>query len=99
MAKNRLHTITAADIRDATFGKPPIGQQGYRHEDVDNFLRMIAERLDAGQLVSPKEVHAITFRRPPMFQRGYNAVEVDEFLDRLALAAQQELTRRERDSH
>jgi DivIVA domain-containing protein len=99
VANNRLQSITAADIRDAAFGKPPIGQQGYRHEDVDNFLEMIAERLDAGQPVSPKEVHAVTFGRPPLFQRGYNVDEVDEFLDRLALAAQQELTRRERESH
>ncbi|WP_431241022.1 DivIVA domain-containing protein (plasmid) [Mycolicibacterium aichiense] len=96
MAKNRITTVAAADVRNMTFGKPPIGQQGYRHEDVDNFLDMIADRLDAGLLVSPTEVHAVTFRRPPMFHRGYNCDDVDEFLDRLARAAQHELQRRER---
>ncbi|WP_431236065.1 DivIVA domain-containing protein (plasmid) [Mycolicibacterium psychrotolerans] len=96
MAKKRITTITAADVRATTFGKPPVGQQGYRHEDVDNFLEMIADRLESGLLVSPKEVQGVTFRRPPMFQRGYNCDDVDEFLDRLSLAAQQELQRRER---
>jgi DivIVA domain-containing protein len=76
--------ITAADVRAVRFGKPPFGRRGYDENEVDEFLRAVAESLAQGagsSRVDADRVHEIAFRKPKLGSRGYDEDEVDAFLD------------------
>lgn len=74
-------TVTAADVRTAEFAKPPFGQRGYDRKSVDDFLQLVARRLDGRGHLSADDVRHIAFPKPPMFQRGYRTDEVDRLLE------------------
>ena len=38
--------LTADDVRSATFERPPWGKRGYDEKSVDDFLQLVARRLD-----------------------------------------------------
>ncbi|MFN3004021.1 DivIVA domain-containing protein [Mycolicibacterium wolinskyi] len=73
--------LTAEDVRNAEFSKPPIGKRGYDKKSVDDFLQLVARRLDGRGHLSADDVRNIGFPKPPMFQRGYDEDEVDALLD------------------
>lgn len=81
--------LTAADVHDVAFSKPPFGRRGYNEDEVDDFLELLERRLgDPTGVRSPTaaDVAAVSFSNPPMGKRGYDEDEVDAFL---ALAVQQ----------
>ncbi|BAX90430.1 DivIVA domain-containing protein [Mycobacterium shigaense] len=88
MPKSRRELLTADDVREVTFSSPPIGERGYRRDDVDDLLRRIEERLESHNRLSAQEVRTAVFRPPPLFRRGYHEDQVDEFLDRAVVAIQ-----------
>src|SRR5919201_1000859 len=76
--------VSATDVHNVAFGKPPFGKRGYDEGEVDAFLRRVAETLaqppGPGQ-VTAAEVHDVAFRKPRLGSRGYDEDEVDAFLD------------------
>ena len=77
-------SLTAEDVRSATFSKPPLGKRGYDEKSVNDFLQRAAQRLDGLGPLSADDVRSVCFPKPPMFSRGYHEDEVDAFLDELA---------------
>jgi DivIVA domain-containing protein len=73
--------LTPDDIRDAAFGKPPIGKRGYDMAQVDEFLDQLEATLRGASGLTAADVRAVTFAKPPIGQRGYDEDEVDAFLD------------------
>ncbi|OBG55621.1 cell division protein DivIVA [Mycolicibacterium fortuitum] len=73
--------LTAEDVRSTEFSKPPLGKRGYDKKSVDDFLALVARRLDGRGHLGPDDVRTIVFPKPPMFQRGYDENEVDRLLD------------------
>ena len=43
------HPLTAEQIRNVAFSKPPLGKRGYREDDVDAFLSRVEQQLRAHQ--------------------------------------------------
>ena len=76
--------ITAQDVRDAVFPKPPMGKRGYDEKSVNDFLQLVARRLDGRGHLSADDVRGVKFPKPPVFKRGYHDGTVDELLDRVA---------------
>jgi DivIVA domain-containing protein len=80
--------LTAEQVHNVAFGKPPIGQRGYNEDQVDAFLDVVeaALREPAGRALTADQVRRVAFSKPPIGMRGYNKDEVDQFLE--AVAAQ-----------
>jgi DivIVA domain-containing protein len=79
----RRPRLTAADIHNVVFSKPPFGKRGYNEDEVDAFLDLIEARLlnPSNRFPTAAEVHNVAFNKPPIGKRGYNEDEVDAFLD------------------
>ena len=77
-------TLTAQDVRGATFNKPPLGRRGYNEDEVHAFLQLAALRLDGNGRLSADDVRDVAFSKPRIGKRGYHEDEVDAFLDALA---------------
>ena len=73
--------LTADDVRSAVFSSPPFGKRGYQKKSVDDFLQLVARRLEGRGHLTAADVRNIVFPTPPMFKRGYNEDQVDAFLD------------------
>ncbi|CDP87178.1 MULTISPECIES: DivIVA domain-containing protein [Mycolicibacterium] len=73
--------LTAEDVRSTEFSKPPLGKRGYDKKSVDDFLALVARRLDGRGHLGAEDVRNIAFPKPPLFQRGYNEDDVDALLD------------------
>ncbi|AHH17010.1 divIVA domain-containing protein [Nocardia nova SH22a] len=74
--------LTADDIRDVAFGKPPLGRSGYAQDAVDAFLDRIEGEFRSGRFtLTAADIREIAFARPRFGRRGYNEEEVDAFLD------------------
>ncbi|MEU5691665.1 DivIVA domain-containing protein [Actinosynnema sp. NPDC020468] len=73
--------LSAQDLRQVSFHRPPPGMPGYDEHEVDEFLDRIEETLRGRDDVSEDEVRRKRFRgaRP-----GYHAAEVDVFMDLVA---------------
>jgi len=84
MADDGDDPVTLDEVRRTFFRDPPLGQQGYRREDVGDFVVTVEERLLGRNTLSADEVREVRFRRPKIFRRGYHPEDVDEFLDRVA---------------
>ena len=78
--------VTAEKVREAVFAKPPMGKRGYDEKSVDDFLQLVARRLDGRGHLSSDDVRLIRFRKCAVFKRGYDATEVDAFMARIAVA-------------
>ncbi|MFC9994378.1 DivIVA domain-containing protein [Nocardia sp. NPDC127526] len=74
-------SLTADDVHDVAFRKPPFGVRGYRESDVDAFLDRVEATLRGADHLTAADVREAAFRRPPFGQRGYDETEVDAFLD------------------
>lgn len=85
--------LTAADVHDVAFSKPPLFKRGYNEDEVDALLERVEEALrdPAGRHgITAAELDGVRFSKPPMGKRGYNEDDVDAFLDRVRI----EFTRR-----
>ncbi|MBP2340756.1 DivIVA domain-containing protein [Saccharothrix coeruleofusca] len=73
--------LTAQDLRQVTFHRPPPGLPGYDESQVDAFLDRVEETLRGRDDVTEQDVRRMRFRpaRP-----GYHAAEVDAFLELVA---------------
>ncbi|UZK92617.1 MULTISPECIES: DivIVA domain-containing protein [Mycobacterium ulcerans group] len=78
-----FHSVSHSELLDPALPKSPFGKQGYRYDDVDVFLRLIADELQGSDL-SESDIHSITFRCAAPLTRGYDTESVDRFLDRIA---------------
>ncbi len=78
--------LTADDVRDAAFSKPPIGRRGYNEDEVDEFLDWVVAHLEGRRALTADDVRAVAFGKPPWGKRGYNEDDVDALLDRIAEA-------------
>lgn len=81
--------LTAEDVRSTVFSKPPLGKRGYDRKSVDDFLSLVARRLDGRGHLSGDDVRSIAFPKQPMFQRGYDEDEVDGLLDAVVATLEQ----------
>jgi DivIVA domain-containing protein len=83
--------LTADDVSQATFARPPANRRGYNANDVDDFLDMVEETLTGRRRLTADDVRQVTFDTAPS-KRAYDEDEVDEFVDRIT----EELDRRAR---
>jgi DivIVA domain-containing protein len=72
--------MNAEDVYRIQFSSPPAGNHGYRMDEVDSLLDVVAARLKMRNHLTAEEVRGIAFRRAPV-DRGYDTQEVDHFLD------------------
>jgi DivIVA domain-containing protein len=72
--------LTANDVRNATFSKPPLGYRGYNKDEVNAFMDLVAARLEGRGRLTAADIHNVAFGKPELFKRGYNEDEVDAFL-------------------
>lgn len=85
--------LTAADVHDVAFSKPPMFKRGFDEDEVDAFLERVEAALrdrTARGGVTSAELHDVRFSKPPMGKRGYNEDEVEAFLELVRI----EFTRR-----
>ncbi|SMD23725.1 DivIVA domain-containing protein [Lentzea albidocapillata] len=75
--------LTAADIRNIAFHRPPRGRRGYQESQVDAFLDRIEATLLGQDNLTSKDVRDIRFSRPLIGRRGYDETEVDGFLGQI----------------
>ncbi len=73
--------LSAQDLRQVAFHRPPPGQPGYHEQQVDDFLDRIEATLLGRDDVTEQDVRRMRFHpaRP-----GYHAAEVDVFMDLVA---------------
>ncbi|MEU7475532.1 DivIVA domain-containing protein [Lentzea sp. NPDC042327] len=72
--------LTAKDIRNVAFHRPPRGRRGYQESQVDAFLDRIEATLLGQDNLTGKDVRDVRFSRPLIGRRGYDETEVDAFL-------------------
>ena len=80
--------MTANDVRQIRFSRPPIGKRGYNEQQVDDLLDLIEAELTRreqrpsapGQL-SGAVIRETLFGKPGFGKRGYHEDEVDAFLE------------------
>jgi DivIVA domain-containing protein len=77
-------SLTAEDVRSASFEKPPWGKRGHDEKSVNDFLQLVARRLDGRGYLSAADVGGVRFTKPPFGRRGYHQDEVDALLDEIA---------------
>jgi DivIVA domain-containing protein len=83
--------LTAEQVHNVAFSKPPLFKRGYNEDEVDAFLERVEAVLrDSTGGVSATDLHHVAFSRSPSGRRGYNEAEVDAFVERVRV----ELTRR-----
>ncbi|MDX8056397.1 DivIVA domain-containing protein [Lentzea sp. BCCO 10_0798] len=75
--------LTAADIRNIAFHRPPRGRRGYQESQVDAFLDRIEATLLGQDNLTAKDVRDVRFSRPLIGRRGYDETEVDGFLGQI----------------
>jgi DivIVA domain-containing protein len=75
--------LTANDVRETIFGKPPWGKRGYNEDEVDGFVARVVARLEGGGRLTADDVHHVAFSKPSIGKRGYNEDEVDAFLEQV----------------
>ena len=61
-----------------------VGKRGYDEKSVNDFLQLVARRLDGRGHLTADDVRDVRFPKPPVFKRGYHDGTVDELLDRIA---------------
>ncbi|KRE27303.1 cell division protein DivIVA [Mycobacterium sp. Soil538] len=78
--------LTAEDLRNVTFEKPPWGKRGYDEKSVQDFVALAARRLDGRGHLSADDVRAVRFNKPAFGKRGFDGNQVDALLDDIAAA-------------
>lgn len=75
--------LTAADVRNVAFHRPPRGRRGYQESQVDAFLDRIEATLRGQDNLTGKDIRDVRFSRPLIGRRGYDETEVDAFLSQV----------------
>ena len=75
--------LSPADVRTVKFPRHARAGQGYDVEQVNGFLRRLADALSGRIRVHPDEVRSVVFHRAVADQRGYDPRPVDDFLARV----------------
>ena len=75
--------LTAADVRNIAFHRPPRGRRGYQESQVDAFLDRIEATLLGQDNLTGKDIRDVRFSRPLIGRRGYDETEVDGFLGQI----------------
>jgi DivIVA domain-containing protein len=78
--------LTADDVRETIFGRPPWGKRGYNEDEVDDFIAQVVARLEGRGGLTAGAVHDMAFSKPPIGKRGYNENEVDALLEAVEAA-------------
>ncbi|BBX67336.1 DivIVA domain-containing protein [Mycolicibacterium psychrotolerans] len=78
--------LTAEDLRNVTFEKPPWGKRGYDEKSVQDFVALAARRLDGRGHLSADDVRAVRFNKPAFGKRGFDENQVDALLEDIAAA-------------
>ena len=76
--------LSAQDVYQVAFHRPPPGQRGYDEEQVDAFLDRIEDTLRSKDILTREDVLLARFRPAPPGRRGYDVEEVNTFLDLVA---------------
>ena len=75
--------LTADDVRNVSFSKPPLGEAGYDESRSTDFRKPAVRRLEGRGQLSADDVRGVRLRTPPILQRGYDQDEVDALLTTL----------------
>jgi DivIVA domain-containing protein len=78
--------LTADELRNMTFDKPPWGKRGYDEKSVRDLVALAARRLDGRGHLSAADVRAVRFNKPKLGKRGYDENQVDALLHQIASA-------------
>ena len=78
--------VTAEQLRNLTFAKPPWGKRGYNEKAVTDFVALCARRLDGKGHLTADDVRNVRFNKPSLGKRGFDVNQVDELLDQIASA-------------
>ncbi|MGW5382838.1 DivIVA domain-containing protein [Nocardia sp. NPDC003963] len=75
--------MTPEDIHQIAFARAPFGRRGYREQDVDELLDLIAAALAGRATLTSEDLRRGVRTAPSVFQRGYHPDEVDSFLEQV----------------
>ncbi|WP_280440057.1 DivIVA domain-containing protein, partial [Nocardia cyriacigeorgica] len=78
-----MTAVTPEDVGRTTFALTPPGLRGYRTDEVDAFLELVAATLGGSGVLTADDLRQVSFGAPRGGRRGYRAEQVDEFLDRV----------------
>lgn len=73
--------LSAEDVHQIAFRRPPPGQQGYDEDQVDAFLDRVEATLRSKDNLSAQAVRVTRFRFAPPGGVGYYVAEVDLFME------------------
>ncbi|MGW0003932.1 DivIVA domain-containing protein [Nocardia grenadensis] len=75
--------MTPEEVHEITFARAPFGRRGYREQDVDELLDLVAAALQR-RVTLTREILNRGFRAPAgLFGRGYHPEQVDAFVERV----------------
>ncbi|WP_063061094.1 DivIVA domain-containing protein [Nocardia sienata] len=75
--------MTPEEVHEITFARAPLGRRGYREQDVDELLDLIAAALAGRATLTSEHLSRGVRTVPSFFQRGYHPDQVDDFLLRV----------------
>lgn len=78
--------VTAEQLRNFTFEKPPWGKRGYNEKAVTDFVALCARRLDGRGHLTADDVRNVRFNKPSFGKRGFDENQVDALLAQIATA-------------
>ena len=76
--------LSADDVGQVVFHRPPMGEQGYNEDRVDDFLDRVEETLRSRDTVTAHDIRAMRFPLARTGTAGYDRSEVDMFLELVA---------------
>jgi DivIVA domain-containing protein len=76
--------LSADDVGQVVFHRPPAGEQGYDEDRVDDFLDRVEETLRSRDTVTAPDIRAMRFPVAGAGTAGYDRSEVDMFLELVA---------------
>ncbi|MGQ4615049.1 DivIVA domain-containing protein [Nocardia sp. R7R-8] len=78
-----MSPVTPEDVRSTRFATPTLGCRGYRADEVDAFLELVAATLAGHGVLTADDLRDVGFGAPRRGRRGYRADQVDEYLDQV----------------
>ncbi|WP_328397193.1 DivIVA domain-containing protein [Nocardia sp. NBC_00416] len=73
--------MTPEEVHEITFARAPFGSRGYRVQEIDELLDLIAAALAGRATLTSEHLHRGSRVPASVFQRGYHPDEVDAFVD------------------
>lgn len=75
--------MTPEEVHQIAFARAPFGRRGYREQDVDELLDLVAAALAGHATLTSEHLSRSVRTVPSIFQRGYHPGQVDDFLARV----------------